>query len=591
LLMCKGFDWMDEQLIQNYNTNLKIIQEQRKSLLGFIGCTDSSKLVLEKTADENYTCRVKTPSGTETYLYSRYRPLETARKSLGKFLAPEGKNFLVLGLGLGYELVELYRQVKDKFEQIIVIENKPEFFNLFLYVDDYTEILSDSRVVFLIHSVTDFKISADSFIIIENPNLTALAPGYYKNVITEISFALKRTTANRIIVFEHVTFADDVISAFEQLGFQVEKMKLVPDLDATAAKIKEVAPLFLFSINFNSHILRIANHLKLPYISWTVDTPSPSLFNHQNKSSWAILFVYENEVVKRLQRDGFTNVFYLPAAANIARFEETSLTQEDYDKYSCAVSFIGTAGHDNEYQKFYRGHIDSKLESLIEKINVEQLNNPSSYMVPELIKRYNSQYNIDITQLVYEQSQIRLDADSYTDDDERFSYVLAKEICGCWRRQVIAQLAAHNDVYVYGDRGWEQFSPMPSRLKYKGFAEHFKEVPRIYKASKINLNLTRLYVESGLPMRVFDTLAAGGFLLTNQKSDLDVLFKPGKDLVVFNNKAEMLEAVEYYLNKKEEREAIASRGFETVQRKHTFIHRMQEVVNLVWQKFYLKSLK
>jgi spore maturation protein CgeB len=250
--------------------------------------------------------------------------------------------------------------------------------------------------------------------------------------------------------------------------------------------------------------------------------------------------------------------------------------EQDKERFQCELSFIGSTGLDNEFRKFYHGRLEPKLDAELEKICAEQLDNPNEFLIPGIIR----QHELDITQLTYRQSGIRLAGDNYCSDKLRFAYVLAKEACARWRLWVIEQILKKYKVHIYGDIGWEQYLKQPN-LVFQGFAEHFTEVPKIYKLSKINLNLTRIYVQSGLPMRVFDTLAAGGFLLTNHKKDLEALFEPGKDLIIFNNEKEMLEAVEYYLHRKEEREAIALRGYETVKMKHTFLHRMQEVLNIL----------
>ncbi|MCL4442401.1 MAG: DUF3880 domain-containing protein [Firmicutes bacterium] len=399
---------MDDLSRQYYCRNLKVIQEFRKTLLDCLSVVDGTKLNLEKTGDGCYTCQFEKPSGGQIYLYSKFKPLEIARKAISKYPLIGQKNFLVLGLGLGYELAELHRLSGELFEQIIVIENKAELFYLFLHTGDYSDILSDPRITFLIGSASELVLPTNSLTVIENANLTVLAPGYYQKIVAEINFFLKKNTANRVIVFDHVTFADDVSQALKHLSFEVSKMKLIPDLDAMAAQIKEGTPRFLFSINLNPSILRIANHLGIPYISWTVDTPSANLFHDDNKSPYAMLFIYERESVKRLRQDGFQNVYYLPAAANVERYENLVLSPEGLSKYSCDISFIGTTGQDNEFARFYKGKLDAELDGLLNRIAMEQLKYPNKYVVPELIAQYNRRYNTDITQAVYRQSRIEL---------------------------------------------------------------------------------------------------------------------------------------------------------------------------------------
>lgn len=68
----------------------------------------------------------------------------------------------------------------------------------------------------------------------------------------------------------------------------------------------------------------------------------------------------------------------------------------------------------------------------------------------------------------------------------------------------------------------------------------------IYADSQITLNIA---LNGDLNLRVFEALAAGGFLLTDQlteSSGLQALFKPGEDLEIWSGKDELVEKIQYY---------------------------------------------
>lgn len=71
---------------------------------------------------------------------------------------------------------------------------------------------------------------------------------------------------------------------------------------------------------------------------------------------------------------------------------------------------------------------------------------------------------------------------------------------------------------------------------------------------------------SRIPLRVYDILGAGGFCLTNYQEDIVQLFKAGEELVVFTNKDDMFNKVEYYLSHEKERLEIALNGREAVKK-------------------------
>ncbi len=109
--------------------------------------------------------------------------------------------------------------------------------------------------------------------------------------------------------------------------------------------------------------------------------------------------------------------------------------------------------------------------------------------------------------------------------------------------------------------------------------DYLREMPLIFKRSKIDLNITLRSIKSGIPLRAFDIMGAGGFLLTDHRADLLDLFVPGEDLVYYENKEDLLQKVGYYLEHEEERKAIARNGHDKVATKHTYRHRVQEMLD------------
>lgn len=91
-----------------------------------------------------------------------------------------------------------------------------------------------------------------------------------------------------------------------------------------------------------------------------------------------------------------------------------------------------------------------------------------------------------------------------------------------------------------------------------------EEVPKIYYLSKINLNITMRSIETGIPQRVFDIMGVGGFVLSNYQEELEELFVPDREIVLFRDVPELLKKAEYYLNHEEERIRIAINGYKKV---------------------------
>lgn len=117
------------------------------------------------------------------------------------------------------------------------------------------------------------------------------------------------------------------------------------------------------------------------------------------------------------------------------------------------------------------------------------------------------------------------------------------------------------------------------RLRKAGFqvtatTAFMQEMVDLINASKVVLNIAK--GPSGYPLRVFETMGCGAFMLTNAV-DGPQLFTDRKELVYFNDQ-NVEELVGYYLEHDEERERIAAAGYQAVVAGHTFMHRVEQVL-------------
>jgi hypothetical protein len=129
------------------------------------------------------------------------------------------------------------------------------------------------------------------------------------------------------------------------------------------------------------------------------------------------------------------------------------------------------------------------------------------------------------------------------------------------------------EVHLYGE-DWQTHG-LPSR----GFALG-EEALAVLSSAKITLVLNKS--RSGHPIikpQLFDFLAAGAFVFTNQWDGLSEYFSFGKHLVGFNSTDELLEKVAYYLAHPVEAQQIREAG------------RQQVIQNYTWAQAWPKILK
>jgi len=153
-------------------------------------------------------------------------------------------------------------------------------------------------------------------------------------------------------------------------------------------------------------------------------------------------------------------------------------------------------------------------------------------------------------------------------------------------REALFESLADFDFALWGP-GWEN---LRARSPLRGRVRKAHTVPsewlRIYSASRIVLATHyhdpdgRFAVHQASP-RVFEVLACGGFLITDRQRDVFDLFVDGVHLVGFDDAEDLRSKVRHYLDRPEERQAIAARGFEEAVARHTYVHRLEELVGRI----------
>jgi spore maturation protein CgeB len=103
-------------------------------------------------------------------------------------------------------------------------------------------------------------------------------------------------------------------------------------------------------------------------------------------------------------------------------------------------------------------------------------------------------------------------------------------------------------------------------------------MPRVFHRSRINLNITLRSILSGVPLRVMDVMAAGGFLLTSYTEEIAEYFTDGVELAIATTPEEMVEKAAYYLEHEEERQQIALMGQKKVREKFAYTRLLEEML-------------
>ncbi len=82
-------------------------------------------------------------------------------------------------------------------------------------------------------------------------------------------------------------------------------------------------------------------------------------------------------------------------------------------------------------------------------------------------------------------------------------------------------------------------------------------------------------------MRLFESTGMGAMLITDEKKNLNELFKVGKEIETYKNADELISKVKYYLTHEDKRKEIAISGQKKTLAEHSYHHRMKELIRIV----------
>jgi len=117
-----------------------------------------------------------------------------------------------------------------------------------------------------------------------------------------------------------------------------------------------------------------------------------------------------------------------------------------------------------------------------------------------------------------------------------------------------------------------------------GTAEH-TQLGSIYSRARIGFNYS---IANDVNMRMFEVMAAGALLMTNALSGEALArlgFEDRRHLVLYQTPDDVLPLIDYYLAHPQERQAIATTGASLVRGRHTYAHRLKQLLGCVSQRY------
>lgn len=314
---------------------------------------------------------------------------------------------------------------------------------------------------------------------------------------------------------------------------------------------------------------------KIPYIAWSWDSPDIPLYHESALLPTSFLFDFDRLQAEDSRKRGCPHVYHQPLAVNLSHAGQLVITPEDEARFGCDVSFIGALYGEEDYliPADVPEDVRKEAETVIREATgiwdgtdriSDRLSDDAIRILGGSLAAKGKHTAEGVEFLVQRRSlEMRL---------------LARRTAFLERTRLLARLAKY-DLQFYTTAADLRIE-IPG-VKSRPPLHYYNEVPKAYYLSRINLNLTLHSIRSGVPLRVFDILGVGGFLLSNYQPELEELFVIGRELEVFRDPEEMEDKIAFYLAHEEARQRIALRGYERVRDHYTYEIQLAKILDAV----------
>lgn len=321
--------------------------------------------------------------------------------------------------------------------------------------------------------------------------------------------------------------------------------------------------------DFSQGVSNACQNFQTPYYSWVYDSPLLGLYSKEALNEVNYISVFDRKQYEYLKNLGLKHLFYLPLAPEIDNFGAVHIGKRDEKKYASEVSFVGRLYNKRGFEELFDEEGKRYLaeaEKVMEEMDCTWDENTTIFgKASEKLIDYMVSKEPEATWEVW-------------NVDKRYfceSMRLVRKCNEVERVKILETLQNKFPIVLYSD---DSAKEVLKNVTVKPWLEYGREMPKVFYLSKINLNITSRSIESGIPLRVWDIMAVGGFCLTNYQPELEEYFEIGKDLEVYHNLKELEDKIAYYLKHEDERIRIAINGYKKVREKHSLKGRMLDVL-------------
>ncbi len=301
----------------------------------------------------------------------------------------------------------------------------------------------------------------------------------------------------------------------------------------------------VMSINYFPLVAGLCYKHDIKYLSWSYDSPLSYKKLRTFHYPTNYIFLFDRLEYESVRNQGYDTVYHMPLGINIDRLAAVSLSHTEKQQYGCDISMVGQIYRSDlpvitaPLPDYDKGYIDSIVQAQLVLYGYYLVNDR---ITEELLDKIRNAHMAAGQELEINRPEL--------------SIAIATQITRLERLNLLRRLCSRHQTVLYS----RQVPELPPQLSYRGTASYFDVMPKVFKASRININATLKCICSGIPLRALDILGSGGLLFSNYQAELTEYFEPGNDVVIYESMEDAIEKAGYYLEHEEERQRIAANG-------------------------------
>lgn len=281
-------------------------------------------------------------------------------------------------------------------------------------------------------------------------------------------------------------------------------------------------PQIVFSLGFYPCLSALCNYYGIPYVSWVISPPYSALYFPIILEENNLVFLADKQKAGELKAEGIHNIIYLPQGIYEDFYDETAFEAEEkreWEEYFGAESLSNPA----------KGYLDGLLACQSHVYGLDFFSRPlPGYVLENLL----------------ENSSIGPAAGSVESLEQYYREHCFYPKATAVDRQILSSALSR----LEGD--------LPAGIK---------------------INLTPRGYRDGLYGNALQIMGKGKLLISDYRPELEKVFIPGEELLIYEDMADLLNKIIYYTGHEQERQKIALKGQEKVRKEHTLAIRLQQM--------------